>query len=181
MSSPNLTPTSYLVLGLVGMLSKATSYDMKRIVEISIGHFWSFPHSQLYAEPPRLVELGLLSEQQEQGGRRRRTYSITPAGRQALRSWLADDRAETFEMRYLAMLKLFFGSLGDPDDVARLAKTQEEAAREHLAELEAIGDQFGGVSGIESQLATLRMGLMMHRAAIRFWKEIAENPPAARD
>ena len=55
---PSLTPTSYVVLGLVGAFGPCTSYDMKRFVSVSIGYFWPFPHSQLYAEPARLAQLG---------------------------------------------------------------------------------------------------------------------------
>src|SRR5438105_5088117 len=116
MSNANLAPVSYLVLGIVGFLGQATSYDMKRLVGMSIGYFWTFPHSQLYAEPERLVKLGLLEEAREQGGRRRRIYSITDAGREEFRAWLADPETPPLEMRDTASLKLFFGSMADPDD-----------------------------------------------------------------
>ena len=56
MTDVHLTPTSYVVLGLVSRMQPVTSYEMKRRVGISIGHFWPFPHSQLYAEPTRLVQ-----------------------------------------------------------------------------------------------------------------------------
>ena len=58
-----LTPTSYLVLGLVGHLGSATSYDLKQAVAGTIGGFWSVPHSQLYAEPARLARVGFLTEE----------------------------------------------------------------------------------------------------------------------
>jgi DNA-binding PadR family transcriptional regulator len=109
MAEPSLTPTSYVVLGLVGAFGPCTSYDMKRSVAVSIGYFWSFPHSQLYAEPARLVELGLLSEERESTGRKRRLYALTSAGRRALRTWLAEPTDEPTEIRDLAILKLFFG------------------------------------------------------------------------
>jgi len=70
---PSLTPTSYLVLGLVARQGQCTSYDMKVLVSNSIGYFWTFPHSQLYAEPARLAGFGLLHEVQETTGRKRRT------------------------------------------------------------------------------------------------------------
>src|SRR5437016_14596498 len=110
MSNDKLTPTSYVVLGLVGLLGEATSYDLKRLVSFSIGNFWSFPHSQLYAEPERLVQMGLLSERREEGGRRRRIYSITDDGRNEFRDWLADPTGESVEIRDPGALKLFFGT-----------------------------------------------------------------------
>lgn len=71
MSTPKLTPTSYVVLGMVSMRGPSTSYDLKRAVNRSVGYFWPFPHAQLYSEPKRLVDLGLLEVHQEEAGRRR--------------------------------------------------------------------------------------------------------------
>src|SRR5436309_1956962 len=123
-SNGKLTPTSYVVLGLVALLGEATSYDMKRLVGMSIGYFWTFPHSQLYAEPDRLVKMGLLEEEREEGGRRRRLYSITEAGFEELKDWLADPETPPIEMRDTATLKLFFGSFSSPENVRKLAETQ---------------------------------------------------------
>jgi DNA-binding PadR family transcriptional regulator len=80
-STPRLSHTSYLVLGLVSGLGKATPYELKQMVNTSLGYFWTFPHSQLYSEPDRLADLGLLAVDQEDEGRRRKQYSITEAGR----------------------------------------------------------------------------------------------------
>src|SRR5215510_13614233 len=85
-----LSPTSYLVLGLVAAGGPCTPYDLKRLVAETVGYFWTFPHSQLYAEPARLAAAGLLSERRERGGRNRRHYTITEAGRAAVRAWLAE-------------------------------------------------------------------------------------------
>jgi DNA-binding PadR family transcriptional regulator len=177
MSNGKLTPTSYVVLGVVALLGRATSYDMKRLVGISIGYFWTFPHSQLYAEPDRLVKMGLLEEQQEEGGRRRRVYTITEAGREELKDWLADPETPPIEMRDAATLKLFFGNLGAPENVRKLAEKQIEATRELMEEHEKLHAMFEGVTGLETQLATLRLGDLVLETCDRFWREIAETPP----
>ena len=80
MSRSTLTPVSYLVLGWIDR-GPATPYELKRMSAHSVGYFWEFPHSQLYAEPTRLTKLGLLEEKQELTGRRRRVYSITDEGK----------------------------------------------------------------------------------------------------
>ena len=168
---PSLTPTSYLVLGLVARHGECTSYDMKRTVSGSIGYFWTFPHSQLYAEPARLAELGLLTEEQEEGGRKRRTYRLTDAGR-ALRDWLAEPTDEPTEIRDLAVLKLFFGSQAEPEQLRELAERAAAAHRKRLAEYEAIAT----IAGIEThERSTLEMGLRFERNAISYWEEVAEN------
>ncbi|MFN2545278.1 MAG: PadR family transcriptional regulator [Actinomycetota bacterium] len=178
MSNDKLTSTSYVVLGSIAMLRRATSYDLKRLVGMSIGHFWTFPHSQLYAEPERLVRLGLLTEDRETGGRRRRVYSITEDGEKELEDWLRDPRTDPAEVRYPATLKLFFGNLVDGEAVVSLAKQQIEVSEGLLDEYRRIEDQFSEVTGLEYQMATLRCGIAVEVAVLDFWKEIAEKPPA---
>src|SRR4051812_50144338 len=83
MSTERLTPTSYLVLGLLAREGPSTPYDLEQHVKATLGNFWSFPHTLLYSEPPRLGILGLVTETRETDGRRRRIFAITPAGRLA--------------------------------------------------------------------------------------------------
>src|SRR6478672_2267938 len=97
MSSPQLTPVSYVVLGMVAE-GATTSYDMKQKASRSVGYFWNFPHSQLYAEPGHLVELGLLDEEREAEGRR-------PASARRLATG-ADERAAANPRRGLAQALL---------------------------------------------------------------------------
>lgn len=173
MSTPALTPTSYLVLGCLATGGPATPYELKQAVSSGVGYFWSFPHSQLYNEPIRLAEAGLLVEQRETDGRRRRTFSITDAGRAALQEWLHDPNADLPEIRDAALLKLFFGDLSSADHIAALARTQHNAHQERLALYESLSDlKQPGAAG-----ATIGLGLAWERAATAFWAEIADHPP----
>src|SRR4051794_28090088 len=140
---PRLSPTSYVVLGLIASLGPSTSYELKRAVQRSIGEFWSFPHSQLYAEPARLAEGGLLEEEREQGGRRRRTYRLTESGREALARWLGEPTNEAREVRDLALLKLFFADQGTTGDVGRLAAEQADVHRGRLARFRTLDASLG--------------------------------------
>src|SRR5258708_11019329 len=42
-----LSPTSYLVLGLIGLRGASTPYDLKRAVSRTVSYFWPFPHAAL--------------------------------------------------------------------------------------------------------------------------------------
>ena len=179
MSNGKLTPTSYLILGSVALLSRATPYELKRLVGFSIGHFWTFPHSQLYSEPERLAGMGLLEETREEGGRRRRVYSITEAGRHALGDWLADASGDPPELRDPGILKLFFGNFGSEGDVVRLAESQVRMYEEKAEQFRALAQQFEGVTGIEYQMVTLRCGMAVNQACMEFWKQIAASPPGS--
>ena len=129
-----LTPTSYLVLGLLEREGPSTPYELKRHVAATIGHIWSFPHALLYKEPARLAALGLLSEERELIGRRRRLFTITPAGREALRIWLGRPAQHPTELRDLALLQLFFSDLeidgGHARPRRRAARPASATARE---------------------------------------------------
>src|ERR1043165_9869743 len=105
MSSLRLGPVSYLVLGITTLRGPSTSYDLKRFVQLRIGHFWPFPHTQLYAEPERLAQAGLLNETRGGGARRRRHYAITAAGREQLEEWRAEPVTSPTEIRDLGVLK----------------------------------------------------------------------------
>lgn len=173
MSTIALTPTSYLVLGCLATAGPSTPYDLKQAVSAGIGYFWSFPHSQLYSEPGRLAAAGLVAEEREHEGRRRRTFSITAAGRAALQAWLADSTPDLPDIRDAGLLKLFFGAHATRDQIAALARTQRDAHHERLALYEALAEfRAPGPAG-----ATIGLGLAWERAATAFWTDIAEHPP----
>ncbi len=172
MSSPQLTPVSYVVLGMVAE-GATTSYDMKQKASRSVGYFWNFPHSQLYAEPGHLVELVLLDEEREAEGRRRRVYTLTAAGRKALDDWLREPTGEQPQIRDAGLLKLFFGDGLSPDEIRALAQAQEEAHRARLAVYEATAATVTN----PSHAAVVHAGLLHERTFAEFWSEIAATPP----
>jgi DNA-binding PadR family transcriptional regulator len=160
-----LTPTSYIVLGLLSMFGEATPYDLKQIASASVGHFWTLPHSQLYAEPARLARAGYLTEEQEQSGRRRKRYSLANRGREALDDWLGALTPEPYVLRDVALLKLFFGA-----NVGELAEGQLETHRRKLAEYEALSGLSTESSRPGPWLA-LDLGLRHERVTVHFWSE----------
>lgn len=170
MPDATLSPSSFIVLGFIDRYGELTSYDLKRCADESVGYFWSFPRSQLYAEPQRLVGLGLLTDDQEEGGRRRRLFRITDAGRAALADWLAAP-AGFPELRDLGLLKLFFLLDGPADaarpEVQRLAAEQLALHRERQAIYTSIAEP---VPDDRPELrGTLHLGLLYEQACIAFW------------
>jgi DNA-binding PadR family transcriptional regulator len=173
MSNPQLTPVSYVVLGLVAQ-GATTSYDMKQKASKSVGYFWHFPHSQLYAEPPQLVALGLLADHQEAGGRRRRVYTLTPAGRRVLDDWLRQPTSDQTQIRDTGLLKLFFGDRMSVDEIAALAREQEQAHRQQLAVYETIDD----TDMLPHHAAVVQAGILHERTFAEFWRDLAATPPS---
>ncbi|MBA3808352.1 MAG: PadR family transcriptional regulator [Solirubrobacterales bacterium] len=161
-SSPRLTETSYIVLGMLDLAEPASPYDLKQFAQLSTNYFWSVPHTQLYTECARLADEGLLDGSQEQGGRRRRTYSLTASGREALDRWRETPSAALYELRDIGTLKLFFG--GDP---ALIAAEQLAAHEQRLKVYEEMRAAIPGAP--RGQLLALDCGIGHEREFIRFW------------
>jgi PadR family transcriptional regulator AphA len=162
-----LTPTSYIVLGLLELAGESTPYALKQLVAGSVGHFWTLQHAQLYTETERLAAAGHVTESREAGGRRRKLYTLTARGREALQAWRDDPASERAELREPSLLKLFFGA-----DARRLAEVQLPAHRAKLAEYEEIRD------GMPDEIPdgprqALDMGIRHEREFVRFWEDLA--------
>lgn len=179
MSSVRLGPVSYLVLGITALRGPSTPYDLKRFTQLSIGHFWPFPHTQLYAEPERLAEAGLLEETREEGGRRRRHYTITDAGRERLGEWLAEPVTSATEIRDLGVLKLFFSELSGTEEVVALAHEQADAHRAKLVVYDAILERFHDRPDLANRLLSLELGIRLARAAAGFWDDVQSAASAS--
>ena len=170
--------TWYRVFDRIEREGPSTPYELKRHVAATIGHFWSFPHALLYKEPARLVELGLLTEEREAEGRRRRLFTITVRGRVAIRAWLAKPAHEPTELRDAGLLQLFFADLGSTDDCRALAVAQLAIHRAALARYEDDRRVDRGLNGSDAAArtvehwrgVTLPMGLLYERAAVEFWE-----------
>ena len=164
MSTPRLSDTSYAVLGLLDLFEPATPYQLKQIAQVSIFHFWSIPHTQLYTECARLAETGLLDERREESGRRRRVYRLSAAGRKALRAWRADPNTDLYELRDPGLLKLFCGA-----DPASLAEAQVERHERRLHSYQELLDQTDMSDGMR---LSVESGIGHEREYVRFWSRL---------
>lgn len=156
------------MLGLLEQIQPATPYDLKRMAQVSTFNFWAVPHTQLYTECGRLAKEGLLAEQREQGGRRRRIYRLTKRGQRELAMWRDEPTEEYEEVRDAATLKLFFG--GDP---ARLAAAQLHAHRRRLRAYEQLRANLPEAP--RGWRLALEAGIGHERESIRFWSRVEKN------
>jgi PadR family transcriptional regulator AphA len=189
MSIDRLTPTSYLVLGLLAREGPSTPYDLERLVQATLGNFWSFPHTLLYSEPTRMADQGLVTETRETAGRRRRVFTITQAGAAALDAWLERPSGARTELRDLGLLQLFFADQASPEARLRLAEQQLAIHREKLAayeEDERLGRRpttaaRGHRTAERWRGETLRMGMLYESAAVEFWTGVVATPGVSGD
>jgi PadR family transcriptional regulator, regulatory protein AphA len=173
--SIRLTPTSYALLALLDQLGEATSYDIKQAMDMTIENFWPVPHTTAYEEPARLAAAGHLSVSQEPGGRRRKVYSLTEEGREALREWAAEPSAAPPQLRDELVLKIFAGA--DPQP---LVQARVEWHQAKVAELQGYLDEVRAAEGWDSSERTLIAGIAYHRKQLELIEELAAVAASGR-
>ncbi len=162
-----LTSTSYALLALLEQIGEATSYEIKQAMDRSIENFWPVPHTTAYEEPARLASGGYLSLYQEEGGRRRKTYSLTEEGKVALAEWARDPLAGPPQIRDEAMLKVFAGA-----DPQAFLEPRRSWHREKLAELEGYLEEVRGEPAWRRSELTLTAGIVYHRKMLEMLAEL---------
>ena len=134
MSTTAITP---VILGLLAVRPLA-GYDIKAIVDRSTRFFWAASYGQIYPELRRLEAEGLVrGEDAPNGGRQRRVYSLTPAGRQALVEWLLGTTV-TIELRDESLLRLFFADALPKEQALMLLEGRKIGHEQYLETLRAI-------------------------------------------
>lgn len=124
-----LNTTSFAMLGMLAIRPWST-YELAKQVDRGLRPLWPRARSNLFNEPKKLVSHGLAIASGETTGRRPRTlYTITPAGRQALRKWLATP-GEGPVLEFEQLLKVFFADHGTKTDALNAVATIKQWARE---------------------------------------------------
>jgi PadR family transcriptional regulator AphA len=136
------TAVTWAVLGLLG-IKPMSGYDIKRAVDRTIRHFWAASYGQIYPELKRLEEAGWIAgKDADRGGRARRVYRITAAGRRQLRGWLHGYETR-IEMRDESLLRLLFADVLPPDEALGLLIARREGYRMMQAYLRSLDDGRG--------------------------------------
>jgi DNA-binding PadR family transcriptional regulator len=172
-----LSTTSYAVLGLLA-LRDWTTYELAKQMQRTVDFVWPRGERKLYDEPKRLVEAGYARARKDSVGKRpRTTYTITPAGRRALKRWLSTDAAP-MTIEFEGMLRVLFADQGDLEQLRRSIHAIAEQARtgrqQFAAMAEDILDSNGGEFPQRIHINALGMRFMIdHYDQIINWADWA--------
>ncbi len=170
--------TRFTILGTL-TLGPKSGYDIKRFVEHSISNFWRESYGQLYPTLRQLEDEGLVSKEiEDQAGRpARHVYSVTQAGREVLKQWLAEPAAREIP-RLEVLLKLFFGTEAPPGaNVRHIERFREEI--EQMGSVcrettEMLSRNMEGHPNLPYWLLGLRQGVIVYQALLQ-WCDEAEQ------
>lgn len=167
--------TDYVILGLLGE-QPMSGYDIKKVVDIRFGFFWSESFGQIFPALRRLLEEGLIAEAESETADRhkRKLYRATPAGIRALQGWLALP-VEKESYRLEILLKLYFANYAAPEVLLEHLRRFAEAHEKQLAimnlfqaELEGIPDEDENHRDI---LRVIDCGQRVNRAYLEWSRE----------
>ncbi len=146
MSTRSLTTTSYAILGLLAIQPWST-YELAQLMRRSLHFVWPRAESNLYAEPKRLVEVGLATAEVVWNGDRKRTvYSITAAGNAALSGWLAEEPAPQ-RLESEAALRLLYGNSGTKENLLVAIERVATDADESITHFRELADEYARGEG----------------------------------
>jgi DNA-binding PadR family transcriptional regulator len=168
---------------LLGLLSEpATGYELKKLFDESLSHFWDAEQSQIYTTLGRLRREGMLTRKTvpSDRGPDRKVYTRTAKGRKELVKWLkGGPDIGDFRLPYLAQV-FFLHELDDPEDAVNFLRQLREHFRSWFGALSAIDSEFDEefpdypnvIPGEYLYPAiTLRFGLKRIRATLDWMEE----------
>ena len=163
--------TRYAILGAL-TLEPMSGYQIKELIGRTIGHFWHEGYGQIYPTLKALSTAGLVSSRVEPGNGKPNShvFTLTDAGWEELRHWLARPVDSHHPGRNELLLKLFFGRHAPAGANLDHLRRHREMLDSLIAQYEAIEDELKGEDDADQPywLITLRHGLYVTRAS-RAW------------
>ena len=108
-----MTNTDYAIVGFLHH-GNFSGYDIKKLMDESIPHFWEESYTKIYQSLKRLEENAwVYSISVDQSGKPdKKIYQITEEGRKMFAKWIAEEVEPTEDINII-LLKVFFGAEGD--------------------------------------------------------------------
>jgi DNA-binding PadR family transcriptional regulator len=165
---------------ILGFLAEGplTGYDLRKIMDQSVGYFWSADQAQIYRTLTSLVAEGMVSVETLAQTERpnRRLHTIEAAGRAELDRWLSSP-LEVAPLRDPFLMRLFHGERSGPAQMRQLLRERVKEAERAVAALEGVRAALELPDTLAARLrkSTLENGLD-HAKAERDWalKTLAE-------
>jgi DNA-binding PadR family transcriptional regulator len=137
--APTRTLLEHALLGMIAEAPKTTGYDLVKLFELSVSHFWHAHQGQIYPTLDRMEQAGWIASRTviQESRPNRREFSITPVGEQVLVAWLRSPY-EGARIKHAPLVRTrFLGHLPVAEALAYLGEQRQEWSR-YLDELKTI-------------------------------------------
>ena len=125
-------PLEHAILALLEY-QPMTGYDLKKLFDISISHFWSTTQSHIYKSLEGLEKKGWAEAHviPQEGKPNRKEYQITDTGRAELRRWLVTP-LPLEPVREACLIQIFFSHFSTNEEISALFETRMKEMRERI-------------------------------------------------
>lgn len=159
---------------LLGLLARQPrhGYDLKHLVEQTLGSNWEINFGQIYTTLGRLERDGLVTSQVDtEDARGKRTYTIAEAGQTELEAWLnqAVEKKEPFRDEFL--VRLIVRTLAGCGDAMESIARQRQTYLQQLRDLTALAAR----AEEQPYVALLAEGVILHLQADLRWVDLCEE------
>jgi len=162
-----------LKFALLGLLTRDPKhgYDLKNELEQALGGHWEINFGQIYTTLARLERDKLVKVvAEDQDGRGKKTYQITPDGRRELAAWLEEPVEKPRQLRDEFFIKLVVGRLAGGPDPARIIDRQRQAYLTQLRDLTALAGRAG-----DPNIELMVEGAILHLQADLRWLDLCDE------
>jgi DNA-binding PadR family transcriptional regulator len=172
----------YAILGFLNYLP-LSGYDLKKMFDTSVQHFWPADQSQIYRTLARLTGQGLVEMQviHQEDRPDRKVYHITVSGQTQLQGWLKG-MPPAEPNRSAALIQVFFcGQLSDEEilekfeAVAGMMRVILDRYKQIPAQLEEYTSMINSPRETYFWLLTLDLGLRTMRANLEWAENVIEQ------
>ncbi len=122
-------PLAHAILGFLEDQPRS-GYDLKKLFDQSVAHFWSATQSHIYKALAQLEADGRVQAKLivQAGKPNRKEYHLTPAGRAELRRWVTTPLPPA-ATREAWLVQIFFSQGSSNEAIAQLLRAREKAIR----------------------------------------------------
>ncbi|MGC0272968.1 PadR family transcriptional regulator [Pseudactinotalea sp. Z1739] len=176
---------AHVILGLL-LLRPQSLYELIKNVEVGVSLVYSASSGSIKRALDSLLSKGLIEVASvEPGGRGKKTYRTTKAGRQEFHEWMTGEITGP-QLELAALPRLFFLGLLEPGDRVPVLRRMQKRAAADLAEFTKLEERLDAMEVpaelsdvFAYQRATLDYGITMGRHAVAWFEALAQRDGAA--
>jgi PadR family transcriptional regulator AphA len=160
-----------------------SGYDLKKMFDVSVQHFWPADQSQIYRTLSRLEDKGWAEQEliEQEDRPDRKVYHITQAGQEELRRWLTTPLSPK-PLREPRLIQVFFAGQLSDEEILEMLERLAEIMRNTLARYDQVPQESAEYCAMVGQpreeffwMLTLELGVKVAQAHLEWFESVIQR------
>jgi DNA-binding PadR family transcriptional regulator len=173
---------AHAILGFLNYDS-FSGYDLKKLFDVSVQHFWPADQSQIYRTLSRLEDKGWAEQElvEQEDRPDRKVYHITHAGQEELHRWLTTPLPPK-PVRSAPLIQVFFAAQLSDEEILAIFERWAESARALLARYDQVPQEsaeYEEMNGTPRDsffwMLTLELGIKSAQAQLEWFESVIQR------